>query len=157
YTVWVYPPPEQPYLVLRQELEWPQGAPRHQVELTAPRGILVRGTVEEEGTGRRVAGAEGRYEQRRRNNPVYDASGERRRHGMEWQTGDARTNADGTFYIAVPPGPGTLLVKAAEPDFLHAETSANHLDGIGPGGRAYFPDAIVPLSPLPGGGVEHPT
>src|SRR5262249_22950191 len=59
------------------------------------------------------------------------------------------TKPDGTFCLAVPPGPGNLLVKAAQPDFVHVETSLGSLLGGRPGGTPYFPDAQVALNLQP--------
>src|SRR5581483_5667120 len=61
---WVYPPPDRPYLDLLHESRWPAGAAAHRVELSPLRGVLVRGTVAEDGSGRRVAGAVVTYRHR---------------------------------------------------------------------------------------------
>jgi RNA polymerase sigma factor (sigma-70 family) len=142
-TVWAHPPHEMPYLALSQGLEWPAGAARQRADLSLPRGVLVRGTVKEARSARPVAGAAVRYEWAYRDNPFRTRATARR--GAQWQIRDARTKPDGAFCLAVPPGPGNLLVKAAEPDFVHVQTSLGFLLDGRKGGTPYFPDARVPL------------
>jgi hypothetical protein len=49
------------------------------------------------------------------------------------------------------PGPGNLLVRGPGHDYIPIDVSERFLiDGRNGGGRAYFPDALVPLNPLPG-------
>src|SRR5262249_25492884 len=118
-----------------------------QADLSLPHGILVRGTVREAGSDRPVAGAAVRYEWSYQGNSFRARATSRR--GVQWQIRDARTKPDGTFCLAVPPGPGNLLVKAAQPDFVHVQTSLGSLLGGRPGGTPYFPDAQVALNPQP--------
>ncbi|HKB03909.1 MAG TPA: sigma-70 family RNA polymerase sigma factor [Gemmataceae bacterium] len=147
--MWVYPPAGEPYLSLEQHLKWPADAGTQKLDLPLPRGILVRGTVEEVGTGRRVAGAAVQHEWGFKRNPFQDPLRDRR--GTWWKTRDTVTGPDGTFTMAVPPGPGALLVKAAEPDYVHVEFGSEQVDG-GTGGIPSFPDAFAPLKPQPGDG-----
>jgi hypothetical protein len=154
--LWVYPAPEQPYIPLSQDITWPPNAARHSAnDLSVPRGILVRGTVLEAGSQKAVAGAAVRYEWAYKDNPFRTAL--RNRRGVQWELRDARTDADGVFLITIPPGPGTLLVKAAEPDYVHVETSSGQLlDGKPAGGRPYFADAILPLALPPNSDMQTP-
>jgi hypothetical protein len=80
------------------------------------------------------------------NNPFRKAAMALRQN--PWPTRGALTRADGRFSIVVPPGPGFLLVKAAEPDFVHVETSTGRLDGAA-GGTPWFVDAAVPVAYAP--------
>ena len=50
-------PDGAPYLIAEKQGEWPKGAVEQSVDLALPRGVVVRGKVTEEGTGRPVAGA----------------------------------------------------------------------------------------------------
>ncbi|HJZ55043.1 MAG TPA: sigma-70 family RNA polymerase sigma factor [Gemmataceae bacterium] len=145
--VCVYPPPGAPFLVLKQDLEWPGAAPRYRSDLSVPRGVLVRGTVQEADSGQRVPGAAVSFRWAYADNPHRAAV--RTDRGTQWRTPDTQTGPDGTFALAVPPGPGTLLVKAAEPDFVHIETSLGWLLDGRKGGTPYFPDAVVPLRLAP--------
>ena len=45
------------YLLANKQGEWPKGAIEQSVDLAIPRGVVVRGKITEEGTGRPVAGA----------------------------------------------------------------------------------------------------
>jgi hypothetical protein len=157
HTVWVFPSAEQPYLALRQEVQWPADAKaRTEVDLSTPRGVLIRGTVLEAESRRPVAGAAVSYEWAFTNNPFRAARSERRPR-EQLQLRDARTSADGTFLLVAPPGPGTLLVKAAEPDFIHTETGTGQLLGnAGGGGKPYFPDAVVALTLGANGAAQSP-
>ena len=40
-----------------KKLDWPKGAIEHSLDLALPRGMLVRGRVTEEGSGKPIAGA----------------------------------------------------------------------------------------------------
>jgi len=71
------------------------------------------------------------------------------RSNLEWRHRNTTTDGDGKFSITVPPGPGLLLVKAAEPDFVRVETGTQVAEG-GKGGTPLFPDAFVPLQLKPG-------
>src|SRR5262249_11436013 len=65
----IYPANGEPYLPLRHFIKWPAGAKEHRFDLSVPRGIQVRGKVEEEGTDRPVAGAAVTYQWAYKNNP----------------------------------------------------------------------------------------
>ena len=50
-------PQGQPYLNVRTaEFAWPKGALEHRLDLALPRGIVIRGKVTEEGSGKPIAG-----------------------------------------------------------------------------------------------------
>ena len=50
FAVRAYPPAGQPYLMASKSLVWPKGAIEQSLDLTLPRGVLIRGTVTEEGS-----------------------------------------------------------------------------------------------------------
>ena len=50
-------PDGAPYLMTFKQGEWPKGAIEQSVDIALPRGVVVRGKITEEGTGRPVAGA----------------------------------------------------------------------------------------------------
>jgi RNA polymerase sigma factor (sigma-70 family) len=154
-SLWVYPAPEQPYLALQKDLQWGGDAgERYECDLPVPRGVPIRGTVLEADSRRGVAGAAVSYEWAFNNNPFRTALAARRQ--AQWQARDTRTAADGSFTLTVPPGPGTLLVKAAEPDYVHVEIGSGRLSGVGPGGTPYFPDAVRALALQPESPVQQP-
>src|SRR5262249_35217324 len=61
-----------------------------------------------------------------------------------------KTAADGSFRLAVLPGPGHLLVKGPTSDYLHVETSYRAMELGKPGGQRFYPDAVVALEPRVG-------
>jgi RNA polymerase sigma factor (sigma-70 family) len=135
-------PASVPYLNQRVILEWPKGAVRQAVELKLMRGVPVHGTITEEPSGKPVAGALVTYSMPRRDD---------RRLYRDFQSMlcQAVTTADGHFQITVPPGPGHLLVRAANPDYLHVTTSDLELGtGLLPS-RLMYPDALAHIDPRP--------
>src|SRR5262249_45487928 len=50
-------PPGQPYLGVRKEVAWPKGTVRQTVDITLPRGVLVRGKATEGPDAKPVAEA----------------------------------------------------------------------------------------------------
>jgi RNA polymerase sigma factor (sigma-70 family) len=129
------PPPGEPYLNRRVNLEWPKGAVRQAVELKLKRGFPVHGTITEEVSGSPVAGALVVYLQTWRNNRLF--------RGFEAGPSEAMTGPDGHFQIVIPAGPGHLLVRAATRDYLHLTT--NNLE-LGEGGLPIwpmYPDALA--------------
>jgi hypothetical protein len=61
----------------------------------------------------------------------------------------AVTGADGSFQVAVPPGPGHLFVIGGTHDFVHVETSVGELEYGRPSMIRNYPDAIIPLDLKP--------
>ena len=57
YSIRAYPPEGQPYLIPDHRFEWNKGAVKTAMDIALPRGVLIRGKVIEEGTGRPLAGA----------------------------------------------------------------------------------------------------
>jgi protocatechuate 3,4-dioxygenase beta subunit len=142
--VFASPPAGAPYPVLTRDLKWPAEDALHDLDLPLPRGVLVRGRVEEQGSGRPLAGAAVDYEWADR----YEAKAPR--PAADVSVRSAVTGPDGTFAFAVPAGSGHVVVKAAEPDYLHTEIALGALRGYGKGGRPAFPDALAPLRLAPG-------
>jgi hypothetical protein len=148
----VYPAKGTPYLALNHNLTWPAGSPRREANFALPAGVAVSGRVVEGASGRPVAGAAVEYRPRSDDNPHL-----RTRPGepvIGWWLQDARTGPDGTFRLPVLPGPGWLLVRGPDPNYVHVEISARQIAAGLPGGIPYFPDAVVPLDPPPGGPVR---
>lgn len=147
----VYPPAGAPYPVFAREVTWPPGADKHDADLAVPRGVLVRGTVEETGTGRRLAGAVVNY-----------TWADRHKVGAARPAGElsvrgAITGPDGAFTLAVPPGSGHVVVKAAVPDYVPVEIAGPLLRGYGKGGPPVFPDALAALTVAAGAGPQDVT
>jgi RNA polymerase sigma factor (sigma-70 family) len=100
----------EPYFaLLGVDFHWPKGAKIKQtVELVLPRGILQRGKVVDADTGKPVAGARLEYFPQLFNNPAIK---ENLLDFFSRKRGRAKTRSDGTFEIAILPGPGHLLVN----------------------------------------------
>jgi hypothetical protein len=146
-TVIAHPPAGTPYLVLREVMPW-AAVPRQGAELRLTRGTLVRGTVTEKPSGRPVGGARVQYRARENNNPFYRPA---RRGGdiEEYLLQTSVSSADGQFTLAVPPGPGHLLVLGPTLDFVHVETSWGQLEYDRPGRERLYPDGLVTLDLKP--------
>jgi hypothetical protein len=139
YSVAASPPAGEPYLRREAYIERDARAVRPAVEIKLRRGVALRGRVVEAASGVPVAGARVHYYQVHRDNPLYGGHG-----------GEVATDADGTFAMVVPHGPGDLLVRASTPDFLHIRTDFQTLgSGIGPHFNMY-PDGLAHLDLAPG-------
>lgn len=118
-----------PYLVADKEGEWPRGALEQSVDLALTRGVVVRGKVVEEGTGRPVAGAVVRVAPYRSPQQLAGRS-----------CVPAATGPDGTYRVVAPPGPGYLVVQASN-DYVIREFGGDGAGAsmeLGPGhGRFY--------------------
>jgi RNA polymerase sigma factor (sigma-70 family) len=151
-VVRVFPPDDLPYLPRTEQIRWAGATVKRAVDAKLPRGVLVRGQVTDAGSGKPVAGATVAFRPRRKDNPSYrndviDFGGSL---GLLAQFNEAKTGADGTFQLAILPGPGHLLVKGPTADFLHAETSYHEMESSKPGGQRFYPDALVALDHKPG-------
>jgi RNA polymerase sigma factor (sigma-70 family) len=144
--LFVYPAEGEPYLPVRQEVAWPQGAVKHEIEVKLPRGVLVRGRVTEAQSGRPVAGAGVQFLPREVDNP------NRRPNVLTQWDNLAASGADGSFRLAVPPGPGHLLVSGPGRDFVQEEAGRRAVTVGKPGGHRLHADGLVPLDLAPGAG-----
>lgn len=142
----VDPPAGTPYQRLRQMIPWARAA-REQVDVTLPRGILVHGVLTERPSGKPVAGARVQFRPRENNNPFYrrEVTG-----GEEEYYETAISDTDGRFQLCVLPGPGHLFALGPTLDYVPVETSRGQLEYGKPGGRRYYPDALVALDIKPG-------
>jgi hypothetical protein len=148
-SVRVFPPDGQPYLVANLGLSFSQSA-RLETDIALERGILVRGHAIESPSNKPVAGALVLYRPRRVNNPYnqigYDYIMDWYRHAVT----AAVSGADGTFQIAVPPGPGHLFLVGPNLDYVHVETSVGELEYGRPSMIRNYPDALIALDLKPG-------
>jgi hypothetical protein len=143
-----HPPSGVPYLArqtpLDRAIRWEGGERVKQVDLTLPRGVLVRGKVVEAGSDVPVAGAALQYVPETSNNR--NAS---RDILTGWQ-GIELTDKDGRFAMAVLPGPGRLLVSGPQGKYVLQEIGDRQLNLGQPGGvRNYF-HSITTLNPEAG-------
>jgi RNA polymerase sigma factor (sigma-70 family) len=112
YPAYVTPPEGRPYLGVQRRVEWPRGVVKHEVTFELPPGVVVGGTVVDEGDGKPIAGAAVNYRAAAGNPNV--------KPGVAVGA-PLRTGADGTFRITVLPGEGYLLVEGPAPDYVRRE------------------------------------
>jgi hypothetical protein len=147
----VFPADGEPYLMTKEVLSWGQSR-RLDANLTVKRGVLVRGTIRERPTDRPVAGAVVAYRPLWRNNPFNDGKYNYTAYNYNWfqqAPETAVSDADGTFRIAVPPGPGHLFILGPTLDYVHVESSIGALEFGRPSRVRVYPDALVPLDLKP--------
>jgi hypothetical protein len=138
YALWAVPPDGTPYLIRRlQPIAW-TGAPVTQIDVTLPRGVLLRGTVVEADTGAAVADALVRYVPEQANNPD---------HADDIFPEQSLSGPDGRFEIAVLPGPGRLLVDGPTSEYVLKEIGSQQLSHGQPGGQREYSHAVREIHP----------
>ena len=140
YEVSVTAPEGQPYLGVSKLFNWPKGAVEYPIDLALPRGVVIRGKVTEEGSGKPVAGARISFATRR------TAGGQ-----SGALNGRAASGSDGSFQIAVLPGPGYLVVLGPSDDYVLREIDESMVSQGKPGGRRYYAHAFIACDPKPDG------
>jgi RNA polymerase sigma factor (sigma-70 family) len=140
FTLAAHPPTGEPYLAIEKRFKWEAGKVKLRMDLPLPRGVLVRGKITEAGSGKPVARAAVHYYPQRAENRDF-----RRDIISGWQGAEV-SKADGTFQIAVLPGPGHLLVIGQGGQYVHEEIGDRVLYDGRPGGTRYYPDAVVKLA-----------
>ncbi len=142
FGVTAYPPDGTPYLARSAaEVRWQGGEKSREVDVTLPRGVLVRGHVVESGTSKPVAGASVQYVPERINNTLAKND-----LVTGWQ-GIQITGDDGRFDLAVLPGPGRLLAHGPEGEYVLQETSSRDLERGQPGGERNYAHAVQRIDP----------
>jgi protocatechuate 3,4-dioxygenase beta subunit len=140
YELSVMAPEGQPNIGVSKSFDWPNGAVEYPIDLALPRGVVIRGKVTEEGSGKPVAGARISFWTRR------TAKGQ-----SDDVNGRAASGSDGSFQIAVLPSAGELIVLGPSDDHVLREIDENMvLRGI-PGGRRYYAHAFLACDPKPSG------
>jgi RNA polymerase sigma factor (sigma-70 family) len=116
-TVVAQSPDGAPYLMAVKRPVWPKAAVEQSVDLALRRGVVVRGRITEEGTGRPVAGAVVAFgPQQSISTPVGDTY---------LLNVPGMTGPDGTYRVAAPPGPGHLVVQGPSDDYVLREIVAD--------------------------------
>jgi hypothetical protein len=150
HEVLVYPPEGSPFAFRRVVTAGTQGV-RQEVDVTLPRGLMVKGRVVESPSGRAVAGAIVEYRPRHASNPNFQSEAIAGRGGYE---PTAVTGPDGSFRFGVLPGPGHLLVKAPTSDYIIVETSDGEIETGTPGGPRVYTDGLLVLDAPAGAEVD---
>jgi RNA polymerase sigma factor (sigma-70 family) len=140
------PPPgpgggPSPYLGMFRFVRQPKGptVKTPDVVFTLPRGVVVHGKVVEAGSGKAVGGAGVCLVPRQKPvaSPDFFAA-----HPAVGLTHPVYAKADGAFALTVPAGTGTLIVKAARPDYVPVATSMGELATGKPGNQPLYAHAI---------------
>ncbi len=135
YAVGAYPTGDEPYLVQEEKLPLTKGAVRVTHDIKVQRGVLIRGKVTEQPTGRPVPGSSIQYI------PIGGTSSGGVLSG--WQAIVASQD-DGSFRIVVPPGKGHLLVYGPTSEYVLGEVGSNRLHSDRPGGNRIRAGAFIP-------------
>jgi RNA polymerase sigma factor (sigma-70 family) len=137
----------KPYFrVNSQEFDWTRGAVRHTVEVALLRGLLQSGKVLDTG-GRPVAGANLYYLPRLYRNPFIKGDPI---EFWERQYSTAFTRADGSFELAVLPGPGHLQVMGRDREYVQYVRTRGELFGSKADESPWPGHAFVKLNVKPG-------
>jgi protocatechuate 3,4-dioxygenase beta subunit len=140
-SVYITPPAGSPCLTLKKSSDWPRGMARHALDFALPRGVVVRGSVREDGTDKPVPGATVEFFPQRDNNPNF-----REDVACLWQAG-VSSQKNGRFEMVLPPGASHLLVTAPNADYFYQEIAYSMLAegkfnpgrySPGPEGNAYY-------------------
>jgi hypothetical protein len=145
--IWAIPAEGTVWLSRSMAIEWPRGKVRHEVTITLPRGVRVRGKVTEASSGKPVAGAVIQYYPYA-NNPANHYT------TLSWRVGGTervRTGKDGTFEATVFPGRGNILVKGPSPDYVLQRFDTSQLLLGKPGGAPLYAQAVALLDLDPKG------
>jgi RNA polymerase sigma factor (sigma-70 family) len=143
----VLPPPGVPYVGMTKWLEKPKAtALKQTADFRLPRGVLVRGAVKEEGSGKPVAGAVVYSYPQQTENPLnvpFAAVG---------PVFPVESGPDGRFEIGVLPGPGHLVVKGPTAAYVPVEIGRRQLNEGKPGGARHFAHGLLRTDFKPGDG-----
>lgn len=102
-----------PYVGLVHEFAWPKTALRHGINVTLPRGVLVRGVVADADSHRAVSGAQIQFR------AMDDAA--LAPNVLTGLSNLARSGDDGTFLLVVPKAKGFLFVHEPSGDYVMEE------------------------------------
>ena len=133
FRVNAYASDGQPFLARQEEFAWTKGTVKRTMDIRLPRGVLIRGKVMEEKTGRPLAGASVQFIAARRPSHVIDGS----------QAVVASVD-DGSFQIVVPPGRGHLFVYGPTADYVLEAIGSRMLNRGQPGGSRHYAHRIIP-------------
>jgi RNA polymerase sigma factor (sigma-70 family) len=140
-NVSAYPPDGQPYLGTSKSVPWPKGAITHSIDFELPRGVMMRGKVTENGSGRPISAAIVTFHPRRTANERSSPPGSR----------PVETRADGSFELPVLPRSGYLTVQAPTEDYVLHELDEGLLIFGQPGIQRVYAHAFVACDPKPDG------
>jgi protocatechuate 3,4-dioxygenase beta subunit len=142
FTVTAYPPEGVAYQIRElTDLRVEAGQAAEDLEIRLAPGVFARGVVVDATTGQPLADASVQYYAEEVNNPNYTED-----FVTGWR-GIQKTDQEGKFAIPVLPGPGRLLVHAAENNYILQESSYSELKRGRPGSRRVYAHAIQKIDP----------
>jgi len=133
YTVGAFPTGGEPYLIQQDELKFSTAQVKATRDIKLRRGVLIRGKVTEQGTGRPLPASSIQFIPVRGRDSVLSG----------WEAIVA-SGADGSFQVAVPPGKGHLLIFGPTAGYILDEIGSNRLYYDRSGGQRYRAPAIIP-------------
>ena len=139
FIVHADPPRGQPYLSVYKDFRWPKGSVEHAIDLVLPRGILVRGKVTEQGSGKPIAEAR----------VIFNAHSRPDAKVTESST-SGLTADDGSYQLTVVPSPGHLGIQAASNDYVLQVIGYRQFFEGEPGGLCLYSHAFIACDPKPG-------
>jgi protocatechuate 3,4-dioxygenase beta subunit len=138
YNIAAYPPERQPYLIASGRIDWPKGALEQSLDLVLPRGVLIRGRVTEEGSGKPVAGA------------LVDFVTHAARQNRQTRSILVETASDGSFRLGVDASPGHVIVDVPGDDYAFQSVGDRMIKQGQPGGGRIYAHAFKALDLKPG-------
>jgi RNA polymerase sigma factor (sigma-70 family) len=138
YRIDIHPKPDEPYLPVTRSDDWPKGAVKQEVDIKLPRGVVVRGKVVEDGSGKPVVSAGVAFVPQSVDNLDLPGGIITGRDHRAW------TAADGTFRMVFPPGRGQLVVTGPSADYVYRTVTDGELQSGKPGGRGRYFHAARP-------------
>jgi len=149
FNIIAHPPEGTPYQVRQlKNLRWTSPETSKNIEIRLDQGVLAHGTIVDAQSGQPLGGASVQYHPDRANNTnlADDVV-------TGWQS-IQKTDDAGEFEIPVFPGPGTLLVHAAEKSYILEEIGSRELERGEPGGTRMYAHAFQKIDPTAGEPLE---
>jgi hypothetical protein len=144
FSVWTQAPEGRPYLGLSKTIDWPKGAVEQTMDFALPPGIVVRGKVTEQSSGKPVGGAVVRF----------TPHAIPRTESFSTSTASL-SKPDGSFQIACVPGPGYVVVQGPSDDYVLREFgAAGGALYAQPGNRRFYAHAYKFLDVKPASSGE---
>lgn len=144
YSIQAFPPEGMPVHSMARLFAWPVGSSAETMALALPEAIVLRGTVTDSANGAAISGARVQFVPQETANPHYNPE--------HLTSGPAlvAVGCDGRFEIAIPPGPGHLLVHAPSLEYLATSIDSKSLFEGSTGGTRVYAHAFLPLDFAPG-------
>jgi RNA polymerase sigma factor (sigma-70 family) len=139
FRVRAFPPQGQPYIVHEDRFGWTKGMVKKELDLKLPKGVLIRGKVTQDGTGRPIEGAIVQYLSRRNSDKIIDG----------WQA-VVTSERDGSYQIAVAPRDGHLFVYGPDSGYILESIGELAVYEGHPGGPRYYAHDIISYEIKPG-------